>query len=206
MRLGDCVELAPGPGEEDVRLGRVEALWEEKYANGTIKPWLRVRRYFRPHVGGGRAHGGPGLFPCGLGLPLKCLRSLCRGAAGCAARGHACMHGACMHGACRHAGVHRTYSCTRSRPDTLPTYAASQETSGDGFSDIALPGEVFLTDTVDERVALLAVQRRCTLLRGAQAAAAQGAGGLGSTTFICRFHYLETSTGPALQRLLADPA
>lgn len=50
VSLGDCVELAPSPGEEEGRLGRVEALWEERMASGAAKPWLRCRRYYRPQV------------------------------------------------------------------------------------------------------------------------------------------------------------
>lgn len=67
-----------------------------------------------------------------------------------------------------------------------------QETEGN-FASVAEPNEVFLVDHVEERVALGAVLRRCTLLpqapRGGRASA---------HTYICRFQLVATEMGPAL--------
>ena len=50
MRLGDCVELAPAPGEEMPRLALIQALWAEPAPDGRERMLARCRRFYRPQV------------------------------------------------------------------------------------------------------------------------------------------------------------
>lgn len=48
--MGECVELAPAPGEEGPRVAVVEALWAERADGGWGRMFGRFRRYCRPQV------------------------------------------------------------------------------------------------------------------------------------------------------------
>jgi hypothetical protein len=58
VRVGDCVELAPAPGEEETRLARVQALWAEAMPDGRERMLAKCTRFYRPQV---RACGRPGM-------------------------------------------------------------------------------------------------------------------------------------------------
>lgn len=50
MLLGDCIELAPEPGESHSRVAQVQALWSECLADGQERKLARCRRFYRPEV------------------------------------------------------------------------------------------------------------------------------------------------------------
>lgn len=50
IRIGDCVELLPAPGETLTRIARVEALWSD-VIQGRERMLACCRMYKRPQVG-----------------------------------------------------------------------------------------------------------------------------------------------------------
>lgn len=51
VRVKDCVELAPQPGEPLPRVVRLDALWSEKPSDGRPRMYARCVRFYRPQVG-----------------------------------------------------------------------------------------------------------------------------------------------------------